>query len=100
MAALTGTVAHITPLAAKRILILTTTAPTSASDAVTLTLATHGVRTIYAVIPIIQAGLSADFATISVSFSGLVITLVSKNAAGAAATAWTDVTLRLVCIVD
>jgi len=100
MAALTGTVGYQTPLAGKRILILTTAAPTTASDTITLTLATHGVRTIYAIVPVITAGQDADCATIYASFSGLAITLVTLNAAGASATDWTAVTTMLLLIVD
>ena len=97
-ATITGTKTYSSPLANKRLLILTATI-TSADDAITLTLAAHGVRTIYAVLPpAIESGLGANFATIQTSFSGLVITLVSKNAAGSTATSFGDV--RIVCIVD
>ncbi|MBU2052443.1 hypothetical protein KKH13_04540 [Patescibacteria group bacterium] len=84
-------------MAAKRIIILTATLAAT-SDTITLTLATHGVRTIYAVLGSIETGVGANFATLQIAFSGLVITVVSKNAAGAAATTFGDI--RLVCIVD
>lgn len=99
MAALTPTVVANTPLAGKRILILTIT-PSSASDTVTLTLATHGVRTIYGVFGQITAGMDADFQALQISFSGLVITVVSKNAAGSAATDWTSGSIDLILVVD
>jgi len=100
MAALTGTLAYSTSLASKRIIIITTGAPTTASDTVTLTLASHGIRTIYAIIPSIKTGQDADCASIYATFSGLAITLVTLNAAGSNATDWTSVTTQLVIIGD
>lgn len=100
MAALTGTLAYSTPLASKRIIIITTGAPTSASDTVTLTTATHGIRTIYAVVPMILTGQDADLATIYATFSGLGITVKTLNAAGGNATDWTSATTQLLIIGD
>lgn len=97
MGDITPTVVSHTVLSGKRLLILTATLA-AASDAITLTLATHGVRTIYGVIAVPETGLGANFASLQTSFSGLVITVVSKNAAGAAATTFGNI--RLFCIVD
>ena len=100
MAAITPTVVTQTPLAVKRILVVTATLE-SASDTITLSLATHGVRTIYSVVPVLEAGQDAALlAGLRASFSGLVITIVSQNEAGVAATDWTGATIRLTCIVD
>ncbi len=98
-AAITGTVAYSTPLAGKRLLVLTA-AITSADDAITLTLASHGARTLYAVIGQITAGMDTDFSEIQVSHSGLVITIVSKQPDGQAADEFTGTTVELLCIVD
>lgn len=99
MGAITGTLAVSTPLAAKRLVTVTCTLA-SASDTVTLTKATHGVETIYGVIPVLEGGMDADLQAIQASYSGLVITLVSKNAAGSASTEWTSATVRLFIIAD
>ena len=97
MGAITGTLAVSTPLAAKRIVTITATLAAT-SDTITLTTATHGVRTIYGVWSNIETGMDANFATLQVSYSGLVITVVSKNAAGAAATTFGDI--RLLVLAD
>ena len=99
MGAITGTLAYSTPLAAKRIVVITATIAAT-SDTVTLTTATHGVRTLYAVWGQITGGMDADFQTIQVSFSGLTITIVSKQADGAAADEFTGTTVTLFCIAD
>ncbi len=96
MGVVTGTLTYATPLANKRIAIITGTLAAT-SDTITLTLASHGVRTIYFVSATIESGLGANFATLQVSFSGLVITVVSKNAAGAAATTFGDIRLAVIC---
>jgi len=97
MGAVTGTLAYSTPLAGKRLAIITATLAAT-SDTITLTTATHGIRTIYGVFANIETGMGANFATLQVSFSGLVITIVSLNAAGAAATSFGNI--RLLCVVD
>lgn len=98
-ATITGTVAYSTPLAAKRLIVVT--APiSSADDAITLSLATHGVRTLYGVIGQITGGMDADFQSLQISHSGLVITIVSKQADGAAADEFTGTTVELLCVVD
>lgn len=99
MGAVVPTIVSQTPLAAKRLLILTATIA-SASDAITLSLATHGVRTIYGVWPVIEGGMDADFLNVMASFSDLVITLTSKQADGGTADEFTGTTVRLLCVVD
>ena len=97
MGAIAGTLAQSTPLAGKRLAIITATLAAE-TDSITLTTATHGVRTLYSVIPVIETGLGANFATLQVSFSGLVITVASKNAARSNATSFGNI--RLLCVVD
>lgn len=100
MATITGTVSKHTPLAAKRILILTATLE-SASDDIVLTLSTHGVRTIYGAWAVLTAGQDAEMlAGLSVSFSSLTITINSQAQAGTASTAWSDTTVTIFVIVD
>ncbi len=99
MGAITGTVAKITQLAGSRILVIT--APiASNSDEITLTLADHGARVLHAVVGQITGGMDADFCTIQVSHSGLVITIASFQEDGAAADEFTGTTVELICIVD
>jgi len=70
--------------------------PTAASDTITLTLASHGISTIKAILGVrILTGQDADFQTIYATFSGLVITAVSLNAAGSAATNWGSATCEV-----
>ena len=97
MGAVTGTLAYSTPLAAKRLAIITATLAAT-SDDITLSLASHGVRTIYWVGATIETGMGANFATLQIAWSGLVITVTSLNAAGAAATTFGNI--RLLCVVD
>jgi len=100
MAAITGTVVKQTPLANKRILILTSTLE-SASDTITLTLATHGVRTIYGAWANLEGGQDAALlGGLTVSFSGLVITIKSQAQAGTDSTNWDSATVRVFVIVD
>ena len=70
--------------------------PTAASDTVTLVAATHGISEIGAILGVdIQAGQDADFQTAYATFSGLVLTVVSLNAAGASSTNWDSAVIRL-----
>ena len=96
MGDVTGTLTYATPLANKRIAIITATLAAT-SDNITLSLASHGVRTIYWVCATIESGLGANFATLQISWSSLVITVVSKNAAGAAATSFGNIRLVVIC---
>ena len=73
--------------------------PASASDTVTLTLASHGISVIKAILGVrILTGQDADFATIFATFSGLAVTVVSMNAAGSAATNWGSATAEFTVI--
>lgn len=81
-----------------RLLILNIT-PASASDTVTLTLATHGVSEIIAVHAMLKTGFDAALQTIWATFSGLVITVITETSAGGVATDWTGATAQLWVIV-
>lgn len=76
-------------------LFIFTCAPASASDTITLVRASDKLSTIVSIVSQITAGYSANFADLVVSFSGLVITLASYNAAGSAATVWTNAAVDL-----
>ena len=100
MAEIVGTVTYSTPLAGKRLLVLTGTL-TSASDTVVLTLATHGVRTLYAAWATLTAGQDTQLlGGLTVSHSTLTITIASQVGAGTGSTNWDGATFELVCIVD
>lgn len=88
MGAITGTLQGKTEFSGDYKVLNITCAPASASDTVTLTLATHGISEILFVIPRLTAGMDAALAGIFATFSGLVITLVTTAAAGTAATDW------------
>lgn len=96
MASFTSTVAKATEFAGDYKLVSLTGTLTTASDASTLTLATHGISEITAIVgAVITGGMDAAFLAIQVSYSGLVITVVSKGEAGSAATDWTGTTIAL-----
>lgn len=101
MAAITGTKGALTEFAGqKKILVITATLE-SASDTITLTEAAHGVGTIHGIIgAVMTAGQDAECQGLQVSYTGLVITVVSKNAAGAASSAWTTTTVSISLVVS
>jgi hypothetical protein len=72
--------------------------PASASDVITLTDATHGISAIDFVIPLITSNVSANNANIYATFSGMNITVVTSNAAGAASTSWASLGVQLLVI--
>lgn len=98
MAAITGTLAGTTEFAGDYKVLKLTIVPTSASDTVTLTSATHGISEILYVIPKLTAGYDAALAGVFATFSGLVITVVTTAAAGTSATDWTGATGELLVI--
>lgn len=98
MAAATGTLAGKTEFSGDYKVLRITFVPTTASDTVTLTLATHGINEILYVDAKLTAGYDAALAGIFATFSGLVITAVTTAAAGTAATDWTAATAELLVI--
>jgi hypothetical protein len=103
MGAITGTLAGKSGMTGGKYKIITVTAPiASASDTITLTAAAHGgVQSIVGILgAVITGGMDADFQTIQVSYSGLVITVVSKQADGAAADEFTGTTVEIALLVS
>jgi len=98
MGAITGTLAKATEFSGDYKVLKLTIVPASASDDVTLTLATHGISEILFVIPKLTAGYDAALTAIFATYSGLVITVTSTAAAGTGATDWTGATAELLVI--
>lgn len=98
MGAITGTFVKATEFAGDYKVLKITCIPASASDTVTLTLATHGINEILMVVPVLTGGIDANLLTIHATFAALVITLVTKGADGLAATDWTGATAELLVI--
>jgi len=96
MGAIAGTKVVGTELGGQYKIVQVTCIPATASDTILFSLATHGITAITAILKCeIQAGQSANFQTAHATYSGLTITLVSLNAAGAAASDWTGAVVRL-----
>lgn len=93
MGAITGTKAVDTEFAGAVKLITVTATMAAASDTITLTAANHGgvVSIVGLGAPRIITNMGANCMGVQASYSGLVITLTGKNAAGAAATAFPQV---------
>lgn len=98
MGAITPTLGGKTEFAGDYKFIKITCVPASASDTLTLTLATHGISEILAVTGRLTAGYDAELAAIRTTFSGLVITAVTRGADGLAASDWTGATATLFVI--
>ena len=101
MGAITGTKVYAGELAGE-VRLLHLTAPVgSASDTITLTAADHaGVTEIVGVVGCtITGGLDDSFAAAQVSFSGLVITVVTLEADGTPSDAWGDTTIALCLLI-
>ena len=99
MGAITGTLVKATEFAGEQKILVVSATIAAASDTITLTLATHGISTITAILAVqITGGMDADFQTVQATFSGLVITLVSKQADGAAADEFTGTTVNVTLI--
>ncbi len=89
MGAITPTLVKGTEFSGDYKVIKFTCVPASASDTLTLTLASHGISEILGVLPHLTAGFDAALAGIFATFSGLVITITTTASAGTAATDWT-----------
>jgi hypothetical protein len=101
MGAITGAKVYAGELAGEVRLLHLTATIAAASDTITLTAAAHGgVTEIVGVVgAVITGGMDADFQALQVSYSGLVITVVSKQADGAAADEFTGTTIALTLLV-
>lgn len=101
MGAIIGTLAGNTEFSGEHKLI-TVTAPIAAtSDTITLTAADHaGAVSIVAIVgAVITGGMDVDFTAIQVSFSGLVLTIVSLQADGAAADEFSGTTVEISVLI-
>ncbi|MFA5321173.1 MAG: hypothetical protein WC373_00755 [Smithella sp.] len=99
MGAITGTLALGTEMCGTYKLVTVTATIAATSDTITLTAATHGITAITAVVgAVITGGMDADFQALQVSFSGLVLTVVSKQADGAASDEFTGTTVSITVI--
>ena len=97
MGAITGTKTVLTELCGVNKILHVTATLAATSDGITLTEAAHGISTIVGIVGAnIKTGMGANFQTLQVSFSGLAITVVSKNAAGAAATTFGNIEIALI----
>jgi len=85
-----------TELAGDNKLLLRRVTLASNSDTLTLVRATDKITTIQKVFAQIVNGGASGFGFVNVSFSGLVITIASFNAAGASATTFGDVDLLII----
>lgn len=97
MGAITGTIQGAALGAGGNFKLVTVTATVAAaSDTITLTEATSGIKSIAAVVgAVITAGADAAFSYLQVSASGLVITIVSLEQDGTAATDFTGTTVAV-----
>ena len=96
MGAITGTLVKNTEFSGQYKLVSITATIGSASDTITLTQAAHGISEITAIVgAVITGGLDAAFTDIQVSFSGLVLTVVSTGQNGTAATDFTGTTVAI-----
>ena len=97
--AITGTKILGTELSGKYQMLTVTATCGAASDTITLTAATHGITAITSIVgAVVTGGLDAAFTNIQVSFSGLVLTVVSLEADGSAATDFTGTTVSITVI--
>lgn len=89
MGAVTPTAVKNSELAGDYKLAVFSFVPASASDTLTFTLATHGFSEIAAILACeIREGADANLVSAHATFSGLVVTVVTKGADGNAATNW------------
>ena len=82
-----------------KILSINDAAIAGATDTLTLTQNENGgIGTIVGVIATIADGISANFQTLTATFSGLVVTIKSYKATGAAADTWSSTTANILII--
>ncbi len=79
---------------------LYTFTPASASDTITFTLAANGFDTIVGIVgAVLTGGQDANLMSIHPSFSGLVVTVVTLGADGAASSDWTGAAASITLLV-
>ena len=92
----TGTLAKRTELGGDYKLYVITAQVAATSDTITLSQATHGISEIAGIVDCsITGGMDADFTYIQASFSGLVVTVLTLQADGAASDEYTGTTITL-----
>ena len=96
MGAITGTLAKRTEFSGDYKLYVITAVPAAASDTITLTQADHGISEIAGIAGhALTGGMDANLMTAQISYSGLVITVVTKGQDGAAASDWTSAAISI-----
>jgi hypothetical protein len=96
MGAITGILAKATEFAGDYKLVSVTATIASASDTITFTAADHGISEIAAIVGlVITGGQDAAFTSVSASYTGLVVTVVSLEQDGTVATDFTGTTIAL-----
>ena len=99
MGAISGTLAKRSELAGDSKLYVITAPIGTADDDITLTQADHGISEIEGIVgAVITAGADAAFCAIQVSYSGLVINVLSFEQDGTAATDFTGTTVSITLI--
>lgn len=101
MGAITGTKVYAGELAGEVRLLHLTATVASASDTITLTAANHsGVTEIVGIVgATITGGLDDSFTALQVSFSGLVLTVVTLEADGTVSDEWTGTTIAICLLI-
>lgn len=96
MGAITGTLAKSSELCGDYKVYIITAAIASASDDITLTQAVHGISEIAGILgAVVTGGLDTAFTYKEVSFSGLVLTVVTLAQAGGVSTNWSGTTMSI-----
>jgi hypothetical protein len=99
MGDITGTLDHGGEFGGNTRLVVVTAPVGSASDDIVLTKATHGISAITGIVSaVITGGHDAAFTFISASYSGLTITVVTKEADGSPSSAWGDTTVSVTVV--
>lgn len=99
MGAITGTKGVLTEFSGRHKILTVTATVAATSDTITLTEAAHGITAIDAIVGIVvTGGLDAAFTAVQASYSGLIITVVSLEQDGTAATEFTGTTIAVTVI--
>ena len=99
MGAITGTLGVGTEFGGAYKLVTVTATVAATSDTITLTEATHGIKAITSIVGcVVTGGLDAAFTAVQASFNGLVITVVSLEQDGTAATNFTGTTISVTVV--
>ena len=96
-ATLVGTLTSLTPseLSGELKLVCLTATLESASDTITVSVASHGISKIVGVLGVMTAGQDAECMSLQAAHSTTVITITSIGGNGAASSAWSDTTVEI-----